>query len=73
MAYNLGFYATFSQLTCSLQYKTNITNYYNHNYDVEQNKNDIDEKNDDWMYKPLLNTNTRTDYDGNRINEAWMT
>lgn len=21
----------------------------------------------DWMYKPILNTNTRTNYDGNQI------
>jgi uncharacterized short protein YbdD (DUF466 family) len=27
---------------------------------------------DDWMYKPLLNTNTRCDYDGNKINFEWM-
>ena len=29
-------------------------------------------KDDDWMYKPILNINTHTNYDGNKINHEWM-
>lgn len=28
--------------------------------------------NDDWKYKPLLNIDTRTNYDGNKIEAEWM-
>ncbi len=28
--------------------------------------------NDDWKYKPILNTNTRCNYDGNEIKFEWM-
>jgi hypothetical protein len=27
---------------------------------------------DDWMYRPLLNIDTRTNYDGNKIEAEWM-
>jgi hypothetical protein len=26
----------------------------------------------DWMFKPLLNTNTRTNYDGSKIEQEWL-
>lgn len=33
----------------------------------------LNEDNDpDRMYKPLLRTNTHTDYDNNKINADWM-
>jgi hypothetical protein len=42
-------------------------------YMNQDKKNIIDETDPDWIYKPILKTNTHTDYDGNRINEEWMT
>jgi len=27
---------------------------------------------DDWMYRPILKQNTRTDYDGNQIESDWI-
>lgn len=36
-------------------------------------KIEIVEKDDpDWIYKPILKTNTRPDYDGNKIEAEWM-
>ena len=34
---------------------------------------EIEEKDDaEWMYKPILKTNTHTNYDGNKIESEWM-
>lgn len=38
----------------------------------EKTPNTKEEKDDDWMYKPILNLNTHTNYDGNEINHEWM-
>ncbi len=37
-----------------------------------QDRKPIQYLSDDWMYRPLLNINTRTDYDGNKIEAEWM-
>jgi hypothetical protein len=40
---------------------------------MEKIKKNDDEKSDpDWMYKPLLRTNTKTNYDGNEVRASWM-
>jgi hypothetical protein len=39
---------------------------------LNQDKKSIQYFNDDWMYRPLLNIDTRTNYDGNKIEAEWM-
>ncbi len=39
---------------------------------LNQDKKPIQYINDDWMYRPLLNIDTRTNYDGNKIEAEWM-
>jgi hypothetical protein len=41
-------------------------------YGLNQDKKLIQNFDDDWMYRPLLNINTRTNYDGNKIEAEWM-
>jgi transposase-like protein len=40
--------------------------------EVGSKEKPIIKNNDDWKYKPLLKTNTSTDYDGNKIDADWM-
>lgn len=40
---------------------------------VQRDETKTVEKDDpDWMFKPILKTNTRTEYDGNKIDMDWM-
>jgi len=39
---------------------------------LNKDKKTIQYFDDDWMYRPLLNINTRTNYDGNKIEAEWM-
>jgi hypothetical protein len=39
---------------------------------LNQDKKGIQYFDDDWMYRPLLNIDTRTNYDGNKIEAEWM-